>query len=175
MRIYNAKNSQVDLPIAGNTRVTIPAHSVSKDVMPSDEFLTMIAQTFEAHELALIVAGPYEINMCAKNPACTPLIVQSLDEAIERFNGPKPGVETVEKEYAEIADEKLKPVEETVEEEPAQFHEEKIEEEVSEVVDAEPAPESVEEDEEEVEATVVPEEEAPAVKPNKKNKKGKKH
>ena len=117
MRIYNAKNSQVDLPIAGNTRVTIPAHSVSKDVMPSDEFLTMIAQTFEAHELALIVAGPYEINMCAKNPACTPLIVQSLDEAIERFNGPKPGVETVEKEYAEIADEKLKPVEETVEEE----------------------------------------------------------
>lgn len=167
MRIYNAKNSQVDLPIAGNTRVTIPAHSVSKDVMPSDEFLTMIAQTFEAHELALIVAGPYEINMCAKNPACTPLIVQSLDEAIERFNGPKPGVETVEKEYAEIADEKSEPVEETAEEEPAQFQEEKIEEEVSEVVDAEPAPESVEEDEEEAEA--------PAVKPNKKNKKGKKH
>ena len=175
MRIYNAKNSQVDLPIAGNTRVTIPAHSVSKDVMPSDEFLTMIAQTFEAHELALIVAGPYEINMCAKNPACTPLIVQSLDEAIERFNGPKPGVETVEKEYAEIADEKSEPVEETAEEEPAQFQEEKIEEEVSEVVDAEPAPESVEVAEEEVEATVVPEEEAPVVKPNKKNKKGKKH
>ena len=175
MRIYNAKNSQVDLPIAGNTRVTIPAHSVSKDVMPSDEFLTMIAQTFEAHELALIVAGPYEINMCAKNPACTPLIVQSLDEAIERFNGPKPGVETVEKEYAEIADEKSEPVEETAEEEPAQFQEEKIEEEVSEVVDAEPAPESVEVDEEKVEAAVVPEEEAPAVKSNKKNKKGKKH
>ena len=149
MRIYNAKNSQVDLPIAGNTRVTIPAHSVSKDVMPSDEFLTMIAQTFEAHELALIVAGPYEINMCAKNPACTPLIVQSLDEAIERFNGPKPGVETVEKEYAEIADEKSEPVEETAEEEPAQFQEEKIEEEVSEIVDAEPAPESVEVAEEE--------------------------
>ncbi len=167
MRIYNAKNSQVDLPIAGNTRVTIPAHSVSKDVMPSDEFLTMIAQTFEAHELALIVAGPYEINMCAKNPACTPLIVQSLDEAIERFNGPKPGVETVEKEYAEIADEKSEPVEETAEEEPAQFQEEKIEEEVSEVVDAESASESVEVAEEEVEA--------PAVKPNKKNKKGKKH
>ena len=167
MRIYNAKNSQVDLPIAGNTRVTIPAHSVSKDVMPSDEFLTMIAQTFEAHELALIVAGPYEINMCAKNPACTPLIVQSLDEAIERFNGPKPGVETVEKEYAEIADEKSEPVEETAEEEPAQFQEEKIEEEVSEVVDAESASESVEIAEEEFEA--------PAVKPNKKNKKGKKH
>ena len=166
MRIYNAKNSQVDLPIAGNTRVTIPAHSVSKDVMPSDEFLTMIAQTFEAHELALIVAGPYEINMCAKNPACTPLIVQSLDEAIERFNGPKPGVETVEKEYAEIADEKSEPVEETVEEEPAQFQEEKIEEEISEAVDAEPAHESV---------VVAEAEEAPAVKPNKKNKKGKKH
>ena len=167
MRIYNAKNSQVDLPIAGNTRVTIPAHSVSKDVMPSDEFLTMIAQTFEAHELALIVAGPYEINMCAKNPACTPLIVQSLDEAIERFNGPKPGVETVEKEYAEIADEKSEPVEETAEEEPAQFQEETLEEEVSEVVEAESASESVEIAEEEVEA--------PAVKPNKKNKKGKKH
>ena len=86
MRIYNAKKSQMDLPIGSNTRLTIPSHSVSKDIMPSDDFLTLVASTFDETEIALIVAGAFEINMCAKNPACTPLVCQSLDEAIERFN-----------------------------------------------------------------------------------------
>lgn len=76
----------MDLPIGSNTRLTIPSHSVSKDIMPSDDFLTLVASTFDETEIALIVAGAFEINMCAKNPACTPLVCQSLDEAIERFN-----------------------------------------------------------------------------------------
>lgn len=94
MRIYNGKNSQLDLPLSGATRLVVPAHSVSKDFLPSDYFLTMIAQCYEDKDLALIVSGPWEINMCAKNPACNPMVVNTLDEAIERFN-PQPKEEKV--------------------------------------------------------------------------------
>lgn len=111
MRIYNAKKSQMDLPIGSNTRLTIPSHSVSKDIMPSDDFLTLVASTFDETEIALIVAGAFEINMCAKNPACTPLVCQSLDEAIERFN-PTPKEEEVKPEVVEV-EEEAAPIENT--------------------------------------------------------------
>ena len=76
--------------------------------MPSDDFLTLVASTFDETEIALIVAGAFEINMCAKNPACTPLVCQSLDEAIERFN-PTPKEEEVKPEV----EEKAAPIENT--------------------------------------------------------------
>lgn len=101
----------MDLPIGSNTRLTIPSHSVSKDIMPSDDFLTLVASTFDETEIALIVAGAFEINMCAKNPACTPLVCQSLDEAIERFN-PTPKEEEVKPEVVEV-EEKTAPIENT--------------------------------------------------------------
>lgn len=94
MRIYNGKNSQLDLPLSGAARLVVPALSVSKDFLPSDYFLTMIAQCYEDKDLALIVSGPWEINMCAKNPACNSMVVNTLDEAIERFN-PQPKEEKV--------------------------------------------------------------------------------
>lgn len=101
----------MDLPIGSNTRLTIPSHSVSKDIMPSDDFLTLVASTFDETEIALIVAGAFEINMCAKNPACTPLVCQSLDEAIERFN-PTPKEEEVKPEVVEV-EEKTLPADDT--------------------------------------------------------------
>ena len=87
MRIYNGKKSQVDLPLA-TQRLSIPSHSVSKDFMPNNEFLSLLASSYDDTELALIVSGPYEINMCANIPAVVTLVVQSLDEAIARFNPP---------------------------------------------------------------------------------------
>lgn len=122
MRIYNGKNSQLDLPLSGATRLVVPALSVSKDFLPSDYFLTMIAQCYEEKDLALIVSGPWEINMCAKNPACNPMVVNTLDEAIERFN-PQPKEEkVVVKEEVEAepevvqAEKEEKVVEEAIEE-----------------------------------------------------------
>lgn len=151
MRIYNAKKSQMDLPIGSNTRLTIPSHSVSKDIMPSDDFLTLVASTFDETEIALIVAGAFEINMCAKNPACTPLVCQSLDEAVERFN---PAPKEVKKE--EIKEEEIKnPVigEDVMEEEaPVAENEEVKEAAVEEAVVEEEAqfPESENKEEEEI-------------------------
>lgn len=108
MRIYNGKNSQVELPLA-TQRITIGPNSVSKDIMPSVEMLQLISTSFVDTEIALIVSGPSELNLCAGVPACTPLVVQSLDEAIIRFNGTasekkedKPVIEEPKKEEAEV-------------------------------------------------------------------------
>ena len=88
MRIYNGTNSLIDLPITNRVRLTIPAHSVSKEFMPSDDFINLIVRVYQSSDIALIISGPYELNMCAKNPSVTPLIVHTLDEAVIRFNGP---------------------------------------------------------------------------------------
>ena len=89
MRIYNGKNSQVELPLA-TQRITIGPNSVSKDIMPNVEMLQLISTSFVDTEIALIVSGPSELNLCAGVPACTPLVVQGLDEAVIRFKGTAP-------------------------------------------------------------------------------------
>lgn len=92
MRIYNGTNSQLDLPLSGIQRITIPAKSVSGDIMPSTEFLSLLVGSYDYSEIALIVSGPFEINMCAGVSGSVGFVVQSLEEAIERF-APKPVVE----------------------------------------------------------------------------------
>lgn len=148
MRIYNAKNSLIELPLSGGARITVGSHSISKDFMPSDYFLGLVASTFEKDEIALIVSGPYEINMCAKNPAVSDKVVQTLDEAIARFSP---------KKEIKVEEEVVVPEEEPV-----------VEEEVVFVPEAE----------EEVEIEFVPEpevkEEPKPTKGTRKNKKNKK-
>lgn len=85
MRVYNGTNSQVDLPLSGSQRITISSHSVSKDIMPSTEFLSLLVSSYDYNELALIVSGPFEINMCSGVSGCVGFVCQSLEEAIERF------------------------------------------------------------------------------------------
>lgn len=85
MRVYNGTKSQINLPLSGTQRITIPAHSVSGDIMPSNEFLSLLVSSYDYNELALIVSGPFEINMCAGISGSVGFVVQSLDEAIERF------------------------------------------------------------------------------------------
>lgn len=120
MRIYNGKNSQVELPLA-TQRITIGPNSVSKDIMPNVEMLQLISTSFVDTEIALIVSGPSELNLCAGVPACTPLVVQSLDEAVIRFKGTapekkeeKPVVEEPKKE--EVVVEEVVPEKEVEEE-----------------------------------------------------------
>lgn len=113
MRIYNGKNSQVNLPLAAQ-RISIEPMSVSKDIMPSSELLDLLSMSFDDSEIALIVSGPSELNLCAKTPACAPLVVQSLDEALIRFSKAEDKSEDTETE--EVV--KEEPVEETSESEP---------------------------------------------------------
>lgn len=90
MRVYNGTNSQLDLPLSGLQRISIPPRTVSGDVMPSNDFLSLLVSSFDYSEIALIVSGPYEISMCAGVSGSVGFVVQSLEEAIERFAEKKP-------------------------------------------------------------------------------------
>lgn len=132
MRIYNGTNSQLDLPLSGTQRISVPPRSVSGDIMPSNEFLSLLVSSFDYSELALIVSGPYEINMCAGVSGSVGFVAQSLDEAIERFakKEDKPVEKKVEEKTEEKIEAEVKPVVEE-ENEPVCMNcvEEKIEEE----------------------------------------------
>lgn len=97
MRIYNGKNSQVDMPLANGQRISISPKSVSGNIMPSNEFLSLLVSSYDYSEIALIVSGPFEINMCSQVSCCAGFIVTSLEEAIERF-APKKEKEAVNPE-----------------------------------------------------------------------------
>ena len=133
MRIYNGTNSQLDLPLSGTQRISVPPHSVSGDIMPSNEFLSLLVSSFDYSEIALIVSGPYEINMCAGVSGSVGFVAQSLDEAIERFAEKEDVMpvaevnedteEKIEAEVKPVVEEENEPVcmnciEEKIEEEP---------------------------------------------------------
>jgi len=86
MRIYNAKDSQICIPLNGSMRINIAPHSVSQDFLGATEFLTMIVTSYDTTEIALIVSGVYELGICANIPTCTNYVVQTLEEALARFN-----------------------------------------------------------------------------------------
>lgn len=85
MRIYNGTKSVINLPLTESERITVASKSVSGDIMPSLKFLSLLVGSYDYKELALIVSGPYEINMCSQVSGCAGFVVQSLEEAIERF------------------------------------------------------------------------------------------
>lgn len=110
MRVYNGTNSQLDLPLSGIQRISIPPHAVSGDIMPSNDFLSLLVSSFNYDEIALIVSGPYEITMCAGVSGSVGFVVQSLEEAIERFapkEEKKPEITIIEPKK----EEEIKPVE----------------------------------------------------------------
>ena len=112
MRIYNGTNSQVSLPYAGKERISIEPKSVSGNLGITNDLISLIVTSFTTDELAIIVAGPYELSMTSSNPVAVNYVVQSLEEDIQRFAPKAP--ETVE----EVKEEK--PVEEQKEEAPVE-------------------------------------------------------
>lgn len=111
MKIYNAKTATVQLPL-GMRRLVISGRSLSQDFMPTSQFLQMIARTFSPKDLALIVSGAWEGNMCAETPTLHEYCVSSVEEALARFNPPE------EPKKDEPKKEEPKPVLEVKEEEP---------------------------------------------------------
>ena len=110
MRIYNGTKSQLDLPLSGIQRISVPPRAVSGDIMPSNEFLSLLVSSFDYSEIALIVSGPYEISMCAGVSGSVGFVVQTLEEAIERFAEKKPEEVIVEAKVSQ-PEEVVKPEE----------------------------------------------------------------
>ena len=105
MRIYNGTNSQVNLPYVGKERISIDAKSVSGNLGITNELISLIVSSYGADELAIIVSGPYELSMTSSNPVAVNYVVQTLDEAIERF---APPIDKKEVEHKE--EPKLEPI-----------------------------------------------------------------
>lgn len=85
MRIYNGTNSHLNLPLTGSQRITVPPHAVSGDILPSTDFLSLMVSSYDFSEIAFIISGPFELNMCANVSGATGFVVNSLEEAVERF------------------------------------------------------------------------------------------
>ena len=86
MRIFNGTKKALTLPYTGGETLTIPAHQPSGNVLCSPEFLSSVITAYNTNEIAVIASGPFEISACANIPTATNYVVQSLDEAIARFN-----------------------------------------------------------------------------------------
>ena len=86
MRIFNGTKKALTLPYTGGETLTIPAHQPSGNVLCSPEFLSSVITAYNADEIAVIASGPFEISACAIIPTAVNYVVQSLDEAIARFN-----------------------------------------------------------------------------------------
>ena len=127
MRIFNGTNSQVNLPFVGKERISIEPMSVSGNIGCTNELISLIVTSYTTDELAIVVAGPYELSMTSSNPVAVNYVVQSLDEAIQRFAGKKE-----EEEPKKV--EEVKAEERTEEDTPAKEHlkEEVLNEEVEE-------------------------------------------
>lgn len=102
MRIYNGTNSQMNLPFIGEQRLSIKAKSVSENFVGNIDFISMIVKSYETTEVAIVVGGPFELAMCSQVPVATNYIVQSIDEAIERFAVKKQDEKKEEKKVEDV-------------------------------------------------------------------------
>jgi hypothetical protein len=100
MRIFNGTKKALTLPYTGGETLTIPAHQPSGNVLCSPEFLSSVITAYNADEIAVIASGPFEISACANIPTAVNYVVQSLDEAIARFNPDAKKVQEIEKAKA---------------------------------------------------------------------------
>lgn len=102
MRIYNGTNSLVTLPITGTQQITINPKSVSIDFMGGTDFISMLVTSFDPKEVALVVSGPYELSVCATVPTAVNYVVQTLDEAIQRFAIPTDSKSAAKQSHADV-------------------------------------------------------------------------
>jgi hypothetical protein len=79
--------------------------------------LSSVITAYNADEIAVIASGPFEISACANIPTAVNYVVQSLDEAIARFN-PDAKAKLAAEKANEQEIEKKKAAEEPKKEEP---------------------------------------------------------
>ena len=144
MRIYNGTKSTLILPLTGSERVTIAPKTPSGNVLCSNDFLSLLVTSYTTDEVAIIASGPFEVTACANVPTAVNYVVQSLDEAIQRF-APKPETKK-EEPVPEVVDEEPATLEvpEPETEEPAAPEEEVIPEDVAPEEEAAPIEEGEE-------------------------------
>lgn len=148
MKIYNGGETSMNIPLTSQQRLTVDSKKVSLDFLPNPEFLALLVSCFSSKEIAIIAGGPFELAMCSNLPVSAAYVVQSVDEAVQRFSdttGEDKKEENLEKVVEKVAEPEIvekepesvsEPAEELVEEEAVVPVEEgKIENFVKEVVE----------------------------------------
>lgn len=132
MRLFNATNASIDVPLSHNQRLTVGPFESSGNFMPSADFLSVIVTAFDYGDVYLIVAGPSEYQTCNSVSGANGFVVNSLEEAMDLSKDArikagllleeeaKPEPEEEPKQEEDVVDEpEPEPVPvETVEEEP---------------------------------------------------------
>lgn len=89
MRIYNGKKSNLEMPLGNGQKIVVGPQSISGDFLPSSNFLNLLVTSFGYDEIALVVSGIQELNLCSSVSAAAGFVCHSIAEAVERF-APKP-------------------------------------------------------------------------------------
>lgn len=77
------------MPLGNGQKIVVGPQSVSGDFLPSTNFINMLVSSFDYNEIALIVSGIQELNLCSSVSAASGFVCHTIAEAVERF-APKP-------------------------------------------------------------------------------------
>ena len=139
MRIYNAKNAQIEMPLSNGTKLVIPGHSISGEFMPNSTVISVFMSSYKPSDIAFVISGPFEISMLSNFAGSGAYVVSSLEEAVARF-APKVDPTTTTTPAPVIEEEEVvMPVvieEVSEEKKPIEVTEESIPEPVKEVIEA---------------------------------------
>lgn len=83
MRLFNATNASIDVPLSHNQRLTVGPFETSGSFMPSPDFLSVIVTAFDYGDVYLIVAGPSEYQTCNSVSGANGFVVNSVEEAMD--------------------------------------------------------------------------------------------
>lgn len=86
MRIYNPRKFPLNLPLDSGARLLVGPEEVSVSFMPSTRFLNLLVTTFSKNDLVLIVDGRSEYDLCSSVSAVPGYVVNSVEEALKRFD-----------------------------------------------------------------------------------------
>ena len=128
MKIYNATNSKITLPLGGNY-ISISPHDASENFMVNEDALSLWITSYDDTEIALIVGGASEVSLCSRVSGSVAYVVYTLEDAVKKFaqkdksETPTPKVEVVSEKEAEPVSESAPVSEEPVSEETAKSDE----------------------------------------------------
>lgn len=128
MKIYNATNSKITLPLGGNY-ISISPHDASENFMVNEDALSLWITSYDDTEIALIVGGASEVSLCSRVSGSVAYVVYTLEDAVKKFaqkdksETPTPKVEVVSEKEAEPVSESASVSEEPVSEETAKSDE----------------------------------------------------
>lgn len=98
MRIYNPRKFPINIPLDSGARLFVKPGEVSASFMPSTRVLNLIVQSYSVNDIALIIDGSSEYDICASISSVPAYTFSSLSQALDKFTR-KETIKTVTTEF----------------------------------------------------------------------------